>query len=419
MRPGDWTALGLGEDPIPGNPEIVGAAATDYATVASAIEEAASNLRALARADEGVSEAVDAIMEQALEVAGRIERARERYAGVADALGGYAPPLRTAQRWSEDALDRASAARSGRESAQFRVDLYHRRLQEDDLAPALAAQYQQAYWSAISDVRAHDASLEQAMSLLQSAIERRDAAATTAVGAIALVESSGDLNDSWWDNTVQFIEEHKEIIDFVVQVVGWVATAAMVIAIFIPGLNVIAGAIMLIATIVSVANAVIQGLAGTMSPAEAITTIALAALAFVGGRVVANLTKSATTATTQTVATSVKNSYAGSGISGMTMSRATDIVETAGAFGRVRDLTLAQRLMHAGGDYQAIAQMNSMANVQLLSGAHATGAMHSLQHLGRVNAAVTWGGEAINAAGVPGHAGKLTEGSTWRLGGNW
>ncbi|MHA6667523.1 hypothetical protein ACX3O0_01505 [Homoserinimonas sp. A447] len=416
MRPDDWAPIGHDHDPVPGNASVVSSAATDYANVATAIEEAASNLRALACLDESVSEAVAAIMEQADEVAGRIERAHERYFGVAEALSAYAVPFAEAQRWSVDALDAAIAANSAVATAQDTADLYQAKLREDDLSPTLEAYYQQKFETASASVRTNGGSLEQAVALLQSAITHRDTAATTAIGAISDVENSGDLNDSWWDNTVQFINEHKDIIDRIVEIVGWIATAAMVIALFIPGLNAIVGVILLVATIIQVANAIVQGLAGTMSPSEAIFTVALAALTFVGGKVATTM---ATNATRTTVATSVRTSYAGSGIAGMTQQRALGLVDTAGVFGDVRNLSLMRQLQNIGTDYRVIAQLDSMANVQLLSGSHATGAATALNRLSAYNASSTAGGIAIELGQVGDRVGSLTGDSTWRLGSNW
>jgi hypothetical protein len=315
-----------------------------------------------------------------------------------------------------DALDAAITANAAIASAQGTADFYRAKLQEDDLSPTLEAYYQQKFETASGTVRTQGTSLESAVALLQSAIEHRDSAASTAIAAIANVENSGDLNDSWWDNTVQFINEHKDLIDAIVEIVGYIATAAMVIALFIPGLNAIVGVIMLVATIIQVANAIVQGLAGTMSPAEAIFTVALAAATFVGGKLVTNM---ATNTTRTTVATSVRNSYAGSGIAGMTQQRALNMVDTAATFGDARNLSLLQRLTNLGGDYRTLAQLDSIANIQLLSGAHATGATRGLTWLTRYNAATGYGGVVLDATGASGAIGSLTEGSTWRLGGSW
>ena len=418
MRPDDWSALGHGEDPVPGDAAAVSSAATAYNSIAVAIKLTAETLHNIAGAGcEGMdSEAVRAIVEQADGVADRILRAHRRYEGVASALAYYATPFAEAQAWSVNALDQAVAARASLSGADDDAEFYLSRLQEPDLTDAQRALYQDRFDDAQRDQSALSGSLEGAVLLLQSAISHRDSAATSAASSIEEVESSGDLNDSWWDNTVQFIEEHKDIIDRVVEIVGFIATVAMLVAICIPGLNAIVGIILLVATIVQVANAIVQGLAGTMSPSEAIFTVGMAALTFVGGKLVSSL---ATRATRTTVGTAVRNSYSGSGMSGMTQQRALNMVDTAGAFGDVRNLSLTQRILNMGTDYRTVAQLDSMANVQLLSGRHATGAATALNSYSAYNAASRASDFAMNGINVSDKVGSLTEGSTWRAGGNW
>ena len=64
-------------------------------------------------------------------------------------------------------------------------------------------------------------------------------------------------------------------------------------------------------------------------------------------------------------------------------------------------------------------QLDSMANVQLLSGANATGARTALNGLSMFNATSTSGRIALDLGKVPDKIGSLTVGSTWRLGGGW
>jgi hypothetical protein len=103
----------------------------------------------------------------------------------------------------------------------------------------------------------------------------------------------------------------------------------------------------------------------------------------------------------------------------MTQQRALGLVDAAAARSSVHNLSLTQRVLNAGTDYRTIAQLDSMANVQLLSGAHATGATHALQWASAGNAVSTGGSEYLKYTNGAATVGTLTENSTWRLGGSW
>ena len=99
-----------------------------------------------------VSEAVSVFSEQAEQVAERIGRAQDTYAGVSRALSDYVSPLATAQSWSADVLADASGAHSVAMSAEddmarFRYQLGDVSLDEAERArsePARTASWTEA-----------------------------------------------------------------------------------------------------------------------------------------------------------------------------------------------------------------------------------------------------------------------------------
>lgn len=97
----DWSVLKWNSDPVPGDPDHVEQAATNYRSTATAIDGAASNLRRLT--SDSCSVAVDAILKQSHEAAEALAKVSSRYSGTAYALAGYAPELREAQRMAEAA----------------------------------------------------------------------------------------------------------------------------------------------------------------------------------------------------------------------------------------------------------------------------------------------------------------------------
>ncbi|QAV69884.1 hypothetical protein ESZ53_05200 [Salinibacterium sp. UTAS2018] len=419
MRPSDWAPVGFDHDPVPGDPTVVSSAATDYSTIATTLENAATNLRGIAGADECVSEAVAAIMEQAEEVAARLDKAQTRYEGVAAALSIYAVPLSEAQTWSVDALDAAVVARSATNASVEDAEFYEARLREPDLSPELESYYERRRTEVYAELQLHDGALEDAIARLQHAIEHRDSAASTASSSIHDVEESSGLNDTFWDNTVQFIRENETVIDNVVLVIGLVGSIAMLVVLFIPGLNLIALAVLFsivaVATLVEVANAALQGAAGTKSLVEVVASLVLAVVTFAGVGLAA---RSAIAATKSTVGLALKMSHVSKGIGvDLGVIEARVLAEGSKAISGTR--TLAQHLRTAMVGKHAV-QLEAMANVPMISAALATGSHIATTNFKHVVVAT----EAVNNLFLPlanliPQVESAFEPSGWRWGDNW
>ncbi|WP_166865936.1 hypothetical protein [Salinibacterium sp. ZJ70] len=272
-------------------------------------------------------EAVVAIRETAIEVAGRIGRAHDRYDGVATALEGYVEPLRTAQNSSLSLLDQAESLRTDRDHAHQRTDYWHGELQRlmyggGDEREVDEARDKYVYWNNRAVSLQND--IAGLVSQLNTVIEARDTAAEKAAKQIEKVDSSGDLNDSIWDNVDQFLTENPWIDGFLAWA-GWIAAALVIVAMFIPGLNVIAAAVAIAVAVAVSLNALAKAATGRISPWEAVFEIGLAVLPFGIGK----LAKGAVAAFTPVVATSRMTSAAGSGIKGVTRTVALEWVEAA------------------------------------------------------------------------------------------
>ena len=85
-RPADWSPLGSAHDPVPGDPDVVVHTGRLYVGTADSILRAATDLTTALSAGFGQAEAIDAIRDQAEDVARRIGRAEERYRGVGEAM---------------------------------------------------------------------------------------------------------------------------------------------------------------------------------------------------------------------------------------------------------------------------------------------------------------------------------------------
>ena len=259
-RPVDWSPLDRGGDPVPGEPDVVEDGGAHYTRVAQAIAVAADRLRQIAGGLDMTSRAVDELREKSREVAGQVERAHERYAGVGAALTAYSGPHRTAQSDSSralhdavDARERLAAAQAQVSSAQGSLDRARQQASSapPDAAPRDLSGLEGAVHTAQNRVQEAEDDLAAAKRLCDQAVEDRDAAADRAVRAIRDVEDSGDLEDGWWDDW------GSKVAGVVAKVAGAIATVAGVAALAVAWIPVIGqAAAAVLGTIALVAAAV-------------------------------------------------------------------------------------------------------------------------------------------------------------------
>jgi hypothetical protein len=362
-RPVDWHALDYASDPVPGDPSVVRHYASQYSDVAAAIGRASSRLRAIADEQNAEAEFIYAFRDQAVEVADKISKAKERYAGVAAAVSGYAAPLENAQTAADAALGRARVAKDDFDAANKKVNHYNDEINfNSQLTDDEKHHYTQLLHLAKQDYTDGINALYQAKLDLQSAIDSRDAAARYAVDQIKDVENTGGLNDSGWDNWVQFWEEHGELIDNIVNILGWVAAIATVILMCIPGVNAIVFTIIaVVMAVIVISNAVAQMSAGTKSVGMGILEIALALIPFGAGKLLKPGIKLATAAAKETAVTSIIKSSAGQGIEHMTKDAALELVEAEMKAARP---TVAQSLMYE--QAREMAELQAVRNMDIL-----------------------------------------------------
>lgn len=325
-RPSDWSPLQWSSDPVPGDWAEVSRASGRYAAVAAAIARAEADLTNAFDGDDMRGEAIDAMREVAVEVADRIGRAAQRYEGVADALRGYVEPLRAAQSESLTLLQRALESRESVASAdqqtRYWQDEHQRRaiMGEPDADEALR---QWQFWNSRS-IEAHG-DISSAIQALNGIIEARDQAAEYAAGRIEEVENTGNINDDFWDKVDQFLTDNPWI-DTVIEIAGYVAAALAVIALFVPGLNVVVLVVSVGVAAAVIANAWAKAGTGRSSVLEAIVTTALAIIPFGVGKVLGNVAAASRGAMTTTATNAIMRSAAGSGISGITRPIASNVI---------------------------------------------------------------------------------------------
>lgn len=317
-RPTDWLPLNLGMDPVPGDWSEVNSASTRYGGIADAIERAKADLLRVFE-DEAISgEAIDAVRETAVQVADRIGRAKKRYRGVADALAGYVQPLHTAQDRSVEILNQAIGVGGDQTHARTKFDEWEHKYYEATTPEELEdAEKWRNYWQ--QQLWDAENAVTSAVNELNQVLRDRDAAAETAAGLIEDVENSGDLNDGFWDNVDQFLDENPWI-DTVLTIAGYVAAALAIIAMFVPGLNLIVLIVSIVVAAAVIANAWAKAGTGRSSIGEAIFTTALALIPFGVGKGLSGLTSTFR----GSVLTSAADDVVALGLNGVTRPVATN-----------------------------------------------------------------------------------------------
>ncbi|GAA4287929.1 hypothetical protein [Georgenia daeguensis] len=276
----DWSVLGLSADPVPGEPGVVRDGGQQYVEVADAIGRAADRLRGL-ELGVHISEAVDALAENATQIADKISQAQGRYRETGEALLDYAPILARAQEESELAWQSASTARAAEEEASAQRTYYLSLAEGAD--PEQRVRYENLAESAAGDAAGAARQLDAARAQVDDAVSMRDRAADSAADRIEHTTGGDGLDDSWWDDW------GADVLAVVTDVAGWVSTVAGVLAIAVAWIPVVgqalAAALLVVAGVAAVVNAIgniVLASTGERSWVDAGISILGAALSVVG-----------------------------------------------------------------------------------------------------------------------------------------
>jgi uncharacterized protein YukE len=237
-RPVDWAPL-RSSDPTPGDPEGIGALARRYQDTAQSIADQAARLRRLSSGTSGqwTGKAAEVFRSHAGDLADRITKAQGRYEAAGNALA----------RWSTDITgpqDRADAALRQAQEAQRALASTQPGPPPPAGAPdptpdqvAAERSRQQAHQQAADDLSAAHRQVEDAQS------DYEHAAGRVADAIHDAVQHDG-VHDSWWDRNFHWV---KDVVKWINVAVTVLAIAALVIGLFIPGLDVLIGAYLLYA----------------------------------------------------------------------------------------------------------------------------------------------------------------------------
>ncbi|MFF3639581.1 hypothetical protein [Streptomyces sp. NPDC002564] len=192
-RPVDWSPI-ADSDPTPGDPQAVRTEAKRLSDIAETLSRQVKKLRQLGDDDNIKGEYAKSLKDESDELAGRFEKTKGRYEKVSGHLNAWAKELEHAQHLAGKARAKAQADEKDEEK------------------------------------------VKEAKRDLSVARSHFNSHAVTARGNI-LDAIDDAVEDSPWDNLVAWAKEHADGFKLFLDVLSWVGTALAIVAIFVPGLN--------------------------------------------------------------------------------------------------------------------------------------------------------------------------------------
>ena len=226
-----WEPLGLDQDPVPGDPVRIGQEASHLASVAKEISDQVARLHTMAAggADGALKgQYADKIHSSSKDLADELDKIVGRYQKVSAALSNWIPDLEQAQKMSLQALNDAEGPA--------------KKLGATVALPSgnnLTAQQKQDVANYHTAMKQAQGALDAAKTLLGKATSLRD---NSASHYASVIHSACDdsMKDSWWDSFKEWVSQYAGIIKDICQVLEVIATVLAIVALFIPGLDIIA-----------------------------------------------------------------------------------------------------------------------------------------------------------------------------------
>jgi hypothetical protein len=235
-RPPDWSPL-RGSDPTPGDPQVVGEQARHFGDVAAELRAQVSRLRRIGGDGELRGEYADRLRSAAEGMVGDLQRVEQRYERVAAALRHWEPQLR-------DGQDQADRIRLQAQELDDERRALHREADTGGEGDIPDDPTRDRISRRLDDVEDELRRLDREL----STVEERVKADGRAVGAEIRSAVADDIEDTTWEDIKglaveawravdAFIDRHIDAIRWVVEVLQYAAMALAVVALFIPGLN--------------------------------------------------------------------------------------------------------------------------------------------------------------------------------------
>ena len=225
-RPFDWMPLAE-TDPLPGDPDAITLESGRLVRLGDDMRTQAARLRQIGADTSLVGAYAEELRSASGDLAQDLDKVAGRYERVASALKDWAPELAVAQ------AETLKARTKALEAEQLR--------QANSDGPAWGAPWSHLPLTPTAGRPALDEASQlfaDAQRVLQSALEH---AAVRGRHYANLIDEANDIfKDGRWDNFKDWADRNADCIDDWSNALGWVATAAAVGAIFIPGANVLA-----------------------------------------------------------------------------------------------------------------------------------------------------------------------------------
>lgn len=241
-----WKPLGLDTDPVPGDPGRIGEEAAHLASQAELISQQVTALRQIAADNTEVGKHADVIRSKASDLAGQMEKVAVRYRKVSTILhNDWVPDLQKAQAMSIQALDQA-------EGPYTKLTQTVAPASPGSHPTAKQKQQIQDYHNSMNQAQGE---LNAAKELLNRATGLRDSSASHCASLINSAcddglkdhhsiwgDITGWLSDAlhWTEGAADWVADHwVSILKDLCTVLEAIATILAIIALFIPGLDII------------------------------------------------------------------------------------------------------------------------------------------------------------------------------------
>lgn len=280
---------------VPGDPVLLNSMASHYESVAASIRGAAAKLRSLETGSSS-SDALDAFVVKAEEVSASLGKAEGRYGETGSALKAYASELSLAQEAAAPALANHRDAVDDLAAAEKLVERYEHfaLVATDEVTKQEHLDQAAAQRTKAEEARGRVTLYARRLTDAHTSVE------TAATAAIARIDDATDdgLADTLWDDLggawdagfaafQKWMEENDSWISTLLDVLSVVGFALGLVAMFIPGLNVIVVIAMVAVAAISFARAA----AGTATWTEFwLSTVSLVTFG-VGGQLVSGAAK--------------------------------------------------------------------------------------------------------------------------------
>ena len=277
---------------VSGDPVLVNAMASHYESVAASIRGAAAKLRSLETGSSS-SDAVDAFLVKAAEVAVSLSKAEGRYGETGSALKSYASELSLAREAAAPALVNHRDAVDDLAAAEQLVERFEHfaLVATDEVAKQEHLDQATAQRSKAEEARGRVALSARCLSDAHTSVE------TAATAAIARIDDATEdgLADTLWDDLggawdagfeafQTWMEENDSWISTLVDALTVIGGLLAFASLFIPGINLLVLAVLA----VSVGLAVARFAAGTGSALDLVMALISVATLGIGGTLVAS-----------------------------------------------------------------------------------------------------------------------------------